>query len=180
MEHPAISVRPINRKMVQEFLHTLHNRTAVCSFGLNFLLYFDLIFLCFDMLCGTLLPYAHLIYAQRKGDLKMAEAENKRQRRTPQERANELDEKITKINQSINELEEKKKTVVEEYDAKITAAKERIKSLEAKKQEILAPKAPRKPRKTKKQKIQEIVKLAMKNGMSVEEVASQLHVEVES
>ena len=65
----------------------------------------------------------------------MAEAENKRQRRTPQERANELDEKITKINQSINELEEKKKTVVEEYDAKITAAKERIKSLEAKKQE---------------------------------------------
>ena len=110
----------------------------------------------------------------------MAEVENKRQRRTPQERANELDEKITKINQSINELEEKKKTVVEEYDAKITAAKERIKSLEAKKQEILAPKAPRKPRKTKKQKIQEIVKLAMKNGMSVEEVASQLHVEVES
>ena len=72
----------------------------------------------------------------------MAEAESKRQRRTPQERANELDEKITKINQSINELEEKKKTVVEEYDAKITAAKERIKSLEAKKQEILAPKAP--------------------------------------
>ena len=61
----------------------------------------------------------------------MAEAESKRQRRTPQERANELDEKITKINQSINELEEKKKTVVEEYDAKITAAKERIKSLEA-------------------------------------------------
>lgn len=42
----------------------------------------------------------------------MAEAESKRQRRTPQERANELDEKITKINQSINELEEKKKTVV--------------------------------------------------------------------
>ena len=109
----------------------------------------------------------------------MAEAENKRQRRTPQERANELDEKITKINQSINELEEKKKTV-EEYDAKITAAKERIKSLEAKKQEILAPKAPRKPRKTKKQKIQEIVKLAMKNGMSVEEIAGQLHVEVEN
>ena len=81
----------------------------------------------------------------------MAEAENKRQRRTPQERANELDEKITKINQSINELEEKKKTVVEEYDAKITAAKERIKSLEAKKQEILAPKAPRKPRMIEKQ-----------------------------
>lgn len=153
---------------------------AVCPFSLNLLLYFDFIFLCFDMLYGTLLPYAHPIYAQRKGDLKMEEVENKRQRRTPQERANELDEKITKINQSINELEEKKKTVVEEYDAKITAAKERIKSLETKKQEILAPKPPRKPRKTKKQKIQEIVKLAMKNGMSVEEIAGQLHVEVES
>ena len=153
---------------------------AVCPFSLNFLLYFDFIFLCFDMLYGTLLPYAHPIYAQRKGDLKMEEVENKRQRRTPQERAKELDEKITKINQSINELEEKKKTVVEEYDAKITAAKERIKSLETKKQEILAPKPPRKPRKTKKQKIQEIVKLAMKNGMSVEEIAGQLHVEVES
>ena len=59
------------------------------------------------------------------------------------------------------------------------AARDRIKSLEAKKQEILAPKPPRKPRKTKKQKIQEIVKLAMKNGMSVEEIADQLHVEVE-
>lgn len=145
--------------------------------GLNFLLYFDFIFLCFAILYGTLLSQAHLIYTQRKGDLKMAEAENKRPRRTPQERANELDEKITKINQSINELEEKKKAVMEEYDAKITAAKERIKSLEAKKQEILAPKP---PRKTKKQKIQEIVKLAMKNGMSVEEIAGQLHVEVEN
>ena len=109
----------------------------------------------------------------------MAEAESKRQRRTPQERANELDEKITKINQSINELEEKKKTVVEEYDAKITAARARIKSLEGKKKEILAPKPPRKPRKSKQQKIQEIIKLALKNGMTVEEIAGQLHVEVE-
>ena len=50
----------------------------------------------------------------------MAEAESKRQRRTPQERANELDEKITKINQSINELEEKKKTVVEDHRSKGT------------------------------------------------------------
>ena len=98
----------------------------------------------------------------------------------PQARGYRKGSHILKVSENINELEEKKKTVVEEYDAKITAAKERIKSLEAKKQEILAPKAPRKPRKTKKQKIQDIVKLAMKNGMSVEEVASQLHVEVES
>ena len=67
-----------------------------------------------------------------------------------------------------------------EYDTKIAAAQERIKALESKKQEILAPKPPRKPRKTKKQKIQEIVKLAMKSGMSVEEIADQLHVEIEN
>ena len=35
----------------------------------------------------------------------MAESENKRTRRTPQERAAEMDEKIAKIDQSIKELE---------------------------------------------------------------------------
>lgn len=109
----------------------------------------------------------------------MAESENKRTRRTPQERAAEVDEKIVKITQSIKELESKKESVVVEYDAKITAARARIKSLEGKKKEILAPKPPRKPRKSKQQKIQEIIKLALKNGMTVEEMAGQLHVEVE-
>lgn len=109
----------------------------------------------------------------------MAETENKRPRRTPQERAAEVDSKIEKLNQSITEIEAKKQAVVAEYDTKIAAAQERIKALESKKQEILAPKPPCKPRKTKKQKIQEIVKLAMKSGMSVEEIADQLHVEIE-
>lgn len=109
----------------------------------------------------------------------MAESENKRTRRTPQERAAEVDEKIVKITQSIKELESKKESVVAEYDAKITAARARIKSLEGKKKEILTPKPPRKPRKSKQQKIQEIIKLALKNGMTVEEIAGQLHVEVE-
>ena len=109
----------------------------------------------------------------------MAESETKRPRRTPQERAAAVDEKIAKFNQSIAELEEKKTAALAEYDAKITVLQERVKALEAKKQEILAPKPPRKPRKTKKQKIQQIVNLAMKNGMSVEEIAGQLHVEVE-
>ena len=109
----------------------------------------------------------------------MAESETKRPRRTPQERAAAVDEKIAKFNQSIAELEEKKTAALAEYDAKITALQERVKALEAKKQEILAPKPPRKPRKTKKQKIQEIIKLALKNGMTVEEIAGQLHVEVE-
>ena len=106
----------------------------------------------------------------------MAESENTRARRTPQERAAGGDERIAKLNQAIKELESKKASVVAEYDAKITATQDRIKSLEEKKAEILAPKP---PRKTKKQKIQQIVNLAMKNGMSVEEIAGQLHVEVE-
>lgn len=106
----------------------------------------------------------------------MSESKNKRLRRTPQEKANEVDEKITKINQGINELGEKKKAAIAEYDAKITAAKERIKALEEKKQEILTPKP---PCKTQKQRIKELVKLAMKNGMSVDEIAKQLHVEVD-
>ena len=109
----------------------------------------------------------------------MAETENKRPRRTPQERAAEVDSKIEKLNQSITEIEAKKQAVVAEYDTKIAAAQERIKALESKKQEILAPKPPRKPRKTKKQKIQEIVKLAMKSGMSVEEIAEHLGTSVE-
>ena len=125
----------------------------------------------------------------------MAESETKRPRRTPQERAAAVDEKIAKFNQSIAELEEKKTAAraeydakitvlasysarAAEYDAKITVLQERVKALEAKKQEILAPKPPRKPRKTKKQKIQEIVQQAVKSGMSVEDVASKLQVEI--
>ena len=38
----------------------------------------------------------------------MAESENKRQRRTPQERATEVDCKIEKVKAAIAELEEKK------------------------------------------------------------------------
>ena len=65
-----------------------------------------------------------------------------------------------------------------EHDAKITALQDRVKALETKKQEILAPKPPRKPRKTKKQKIQDIVQQAVKSGMSVEDVASKLQVQI--
>ena len=75
----------------------------------------------------------------------MAESETKRPRRTPQERAAAVDEKIAKFNQSIAELEEKKTAALAEYDAKITALQERVKALEAKKQEILAPKPPASP-----------------------------------
>ena len=111
----------------------------------------------------------------------MAEAENKRQRRTPQERANELDEKITKINQSINELEEKKKTSCRKSTMRRSPQQRNASNLwRQKSRRSLLPRLPESPVRRKKQKIQEIVKLAMKNGMSVEEIAGQLHVEVES
>ena len=110
----------------------------------------------------------------------MAENGKKRPRRSPQERAAELDGKIENLNQSVTAMEAKKQTVLEKYDAKIAAFQERVRALESRKQEILAPKPPRKPRKTKQQKIQEIVRLAMKNGMSVEEITDQLRVEIDN
>ena len=108
----------------------------------------------------------------------MAELENKRIRRSPQERAAELDGKIEKVKESIAELNEKKQAAMADYDAKIAAAQDRIKVLEAKKQEILVPKPPRKPRKTKKQKIQEILKEAQKNGMKPEVIAERLGIKL--
>ena len=105
----------------------------------------------------------------------MAQSETRRPRRTPQERAAAVDEKIEKFNRSITELEAKKAAIAADCDAKIAAAQEHIKSLEAKK---LAPKPPRRPRKTKKQKIQELVQMAVKNGMTVEDVANKLQMEI--
>ena len=52
--------------------------------------------------------------------------------------------------------------------------------LEERKAALLAPKPPRESKRTKRQKIQEIIQLAMENGMSAEEVAEQLHVEVKA
>lgn len=62
----------------------------------------------------------------------MAELENKRIRRTPQERAAELESKIEKAKESIADLEEKKQAAISDYDAKIAAVQDRIKALETK------------------------------------------------
>ena len=108
----------------------------------------------------------------------MAEAENKRPRRySARESKMNWMKKITKINQSINELEEKKESChgrVRCEDHRSEGAHQISGGKEA------GDPCPKPPVKRKKQKIQEIVKLAMKNGMSVEEIAGQLHVEVEN
>ena len=109
----------------------------------------------------------------------MSEPEKKHVRRTPKERAAEIDAKIEKVNETLRALENKKQSVIATYDEKIKTASEQIKTLEEKKAAILAPKPPRKPRKTKKQKIQEIVNLAMKSGMKPEDVAAQLGIKLE-
>lgn len=109
----------------------------------------------------------------------MPEPGKKRVRRTPQERAAELDAQAEKLRQTIAALEEKKQAAAAEFDGRIQKAEQQIQALEAKKSELLSPKPPRKPRKTKKQKIQEIVAQAMKNGLKAEEIAAQLGIEME-
>ena len=84
----------------------------------------------------------------------MSENETKRARRTPQELAAAVDEKIQALEESITVIEEKKAA-------------------------ILAPKPPRKPRKTKKQKIADILKKAQKSGMKPDEIAVALGIELE-
>ncbi len=108
--------------------------------------------------------------------MEMAEPVSRRPRRTPAERAAELDGKIQKLHQSIAELTERKRAAAAEFDAKIAAVQKKALGLEAQKSGILSPKP---PRRTKKQKIEEIVRRAVKSGMSPEEVAGQLHLEIE-
>lgn len=105
----------------------------------------------------------------------MPENESKtRARRTPEERAAAVDEKIQSLKDTIAEIETKKAAAVADFDKKIAAIKEQIKAQEAKKAAILAPKP---PRKTKAQKIAELVKKAEKSGMKVDEIASRLDLE---
>jgi len=84
----------------------------------------------------------------------MDEQRAKRKRRTPEEKAAELDTKIEVLQQSITKYETQKATAAQEYDDKITAAKAKIETLEQQKKDILTPKPPkvRKPRKTKNRK----------------------------
>lgn len=104
----------------------------------------------------------------------MSEPRLKRIRRSPQERADELNMLVEKQTQLIAELEERKKASAAAFDEKIAAARTRIKELEEKRTGILSPKAPKKPRKTKKQKMQELLKEAQKHGMKPEEIAERL------
>jgi len=107
----------------------------------------------------------------------MEEGKVRRPRRTAQQKADEIDAKIEKLNQDIEGLEVKRAAAMQDFDTKVAAVKERIDALVQQKTELLAPKPPRKPRKTKKQKIQEIIQFANKSGLKPEEIAERLGLE---
>jgi len=105
-----------------------------------------------------------------------------RKRRTPEERAAMLDAKIEALQQSITKYEEQKNAAIKEFGNKITAVNAKVEALEQKKKDILTPKPPkiRKPRKTKKQKTEEVIRKALKSGLSLDEIAERLDLEIES
>ena len=104
----------------------------------------------------------------------MSDSENKRTRRTTEERIAEVEAKIEELNKQIQNMEEKKQEAVTTYNGRIAKVMDRIKALEKQKAAILAPKPPRKPRKTKKEKIQDLMKQAQKAGLKPEEIAERL------
>lgn len=109
----------------------------------------------------------------------MAEGETKRVRRTPQQRAADLDTQIAELENSIARIEDKKQAAVTEFDRKIDTVRARIAGLREKQEALLSPK-PRKPRRTKREKIAEILKQAQKSGMKPEEIAEKLGISSES
>lgn len=104
----------------------------------------------------------------------MTNTENKRVRRTTEERIAEIDAKIEECGKQIQAIEAKKQESEAAFDERISKVQARIKELDKQKAAILAPKPPRKPRKTKKEKIQDLMKQAQKAGLKPEEIAERL------
>ena len=100
-------------------------------------------------------------------------AEQKRVRRTPEQIAADIDGQISKLEENIRGLEEKKIAACAEFDAKIAAVQEKAAKLAERKKEVLPPKK-RKPRKSKAERIRELVKQAQKSGMKLDEIAEKL------
>lgn len=104
----------------------------------------------------------------------MSNAENKRVRRTTEERIAEIDSKIEELGNQIQAIEAKKQESAATFDERISKVQARIKELDKQKAAILGPKPPRKPRKTKKEKIQDLMKQAQRAGLKPEEIAERL------
>lgn len=68
-------------------------------------------------------------------------AEQKRVRRTPEQIAADIDGQISKLEENIRGLEEKKIAACAEFDAKIAAVQEKAAKLAERKKEVLSPKS---------------------------------------
>jgi len=100
----------------------------------------------------------------------MEQNENKRRRRSKEERASEIDAKLEKLRSSLNEIAAEREAAKSALDAKEKALKDKIKALEGKKKDILNPSSAPKQRMTKKRRIEALVNKAHKAGFSLDEI----------
>ena len=104
----------------------------------------------------------------------MEQNENKRRRRSKEERAAEIDAKLEKLRSSLNEIAAEREAAKSALDAKEKALKDKIKALEGKKKDILNPSSAPKQRMTKKRRIEALVNKAHKAGFSLDEIEQLL------
>lgn len=104
----------------------------------------------------------------------MEQNENKRRRRSKEERASEIDAKLEKLRSSLNEIAAEREAAKSALDAKEKALNDKIKALEGKKKDILNPSSAPKQRMTKKRRIEALVNKAHKAGFSLDEIEQLL------
>lgn len=106
----------------------------------------------------------------------MEENQERRPRRTLEERVADIDAKIQARWNEISALQEKKAESAAVFDEKIEKVKEKIDALETQKKYLTAPK-PRKKRQTEKQLWEELRIKAKKAGLKPKEVAELLELD---
>ena len=104
----------------------------------------------------------------------MEQNENKRRRRSKEERAAEIDAKLEKLRSSLNEIAAEREAAKSALDAKEKALNDKIKALEGKKKDILNPSSAPKQRMTRKRRIEALVNKAHKAGFSLDEIEQLL------
>ena len=104
----------------------------------------------------------------------MEQNENKRRRRSKEERAAEIYARLEKLRSSLNEIAAEREASKSALDTKEKALKDKIKALEGKKKDILNPSSAPKQRMTKKRRIEALVNKAHKAGFSLDEIEQLL------
>jgi len=104
----------------------------------------------------------------------MEQNENKRRRRSKEERAAEIDAKLEKLRSSLNEIAAEREAAKSALDAKEKALNDKIKALEGKKKDILNPSSAPKQRMTRKRRIEALINKANKAGFSLDEIEQLL------